>query len=385
MAGILNVTVDYTKDSGGSALTVQQFSQVLGAQTVSLTRQSSLSTSGSYSDDCIHIQVEDGFMGNAYDYISKRNAQQLRDIIRNADLIICHKIFRYHNQVILQECMAKGIPYVVVPHGSLDPYVFTYGYVQKRAWLMLFGNRLFRNANAVIYATQNEMAKATSRVPPANGKVIAWYVPEPQNMDYDTCRELVWSRYGIKRGNQIYLMLGRLHPMKRIFEAIRGFKTAELSNATLLIAGTEDEYTVEQIASYAKDIGAINVSAIGPVYGSEKDELLAACDFSLNTSYRENYCYSIVEGLSYGAPAVLTPGNDLASTLDQEGCAICCADYDNGSLVKALRRSAAMECVDIATMRNKAQDWVRTNATYETFQHNILHLVNDIMDCSIHS
>jgi glycosyltransferase involved in cell wall biosynthesis len=385
MAGILNVTVDYTKESGGSALSVQQFSEALGSQIVSLTRPLSLSASGSYSDGCIHIPVDDGFVGNAYSYLSKRNAQQLRELIRNASLVICHKLFRHHNQLILEECVANDIPYIVVPHGGLDPYVFTYSNARKRAWFALFGNRFFRNARAVIYATPKEMAKASNKVSPARGQVISWYVREPQNIDRNTFRELVWSRYGLMRGNRLYLMLGRLHSMKRIFEAIRGFKAAELPNAALLIAGPEDEYTVKQVSSYAKNIGAINVFIIGSVYGSEKEELLAASDFSLNTSYRENYCYSIVEGMSYGAPAVLTPGNDLASTLEQEGCAICCADYDDGSLVQALRRSATMEQSDTAAMRNRARGWVRNNATYEAFQHNLLHLVNDIMDCSIYT
>jgi glycosyltransferase involved in cell wall biosynthesis len=169
--------------------------------------------------------------------------------------------------------------------------------------------------------------------------------------------------------------------MKRIFEAIRGFKAADLPNASLIIAGPEDEYSVKQVSSYARSIGATNVSILGPVYGREKEELLAACDFSLNTSYRENYCYSIVEGMSYGAPAVLTPGNDLALTLAEEGCAICCAGDDDGSLVQALRRSAAIENNDIAIMRATARDWVKKNATYAAFQHNIIELANEVMGC----
>jgi glycosyltransferase involved in cell wall biosynthesis len=383
MTGILNVTVDYTKESGGSALSVQQFSQALGAQTVSLTRPLSLSASGTYSDDCIHIPVEDGFSGNAYNYLSRSNTQHFKELIRSSHLVICHKIFRYHNQVILQECIANDIPYVVVPHGSLDPYVFTYRNAPKRAWFALIGNRFFRNASAVIYATPKEMAKAADRVSLTRGRIISWHVSEPQNIDRNTCRELAWSRYGLIRGSRIYLMLGRLHSGKRIFEAIRGFKAAELSNASLLIAGPEDEYTVKQVTSYAGSIGAINVSIIGSVYGSEKEELLAACDFSLNASHRENYCYSVVEGMSYGAPAVLTPGNDLGSTLAQDGCAICCADYDDLSLAQALRRSATMEDIDIATMRNRAQAWAESNATYDAFQRNALHLVNDVMDFGV--
>jgi glycosyltransferase involved in cell wall biosynthesis len=171
--------------------------------------------------------------------------------------------------------------------------------------------------------------------------------------------------------------------MKRIFETIRGFKAADLPNASLLIAGPEDEYTVKQVSSYAKSIGAISVFTIGPAYGSEKEELLASSDFSLNTSHRENYCYSIVEGLSYGTPAVLTPGNDLASTLAQAGCAICCADYDDGSLVQALRRSATMGYSDTATMRDRAREWVRHNATFDTFQQNVHQVVHEIMNRTV--
>jgi len=374
------VTLDYTKESGGSALSVQQFSEVLDAQTVSLTRPLSLSASGSYSEDCIHIPVKDGLMGNAYSYLSKRNADELRSIIRNTSLVICHKLFRYHNQLIMQECRSSSIPYIIVPHGSLDPYVFTYRNTQKRAWFMLVGNKLFRDASAIIYATAQEMAKASHKVPSDRGIVIRWPVYEPKNLNRNRCRELIWSRYGIQRGTLMYLMLGRLHSSKRIIEAIRGFKAARLPNAVLLIAGPEDEYTAMQISSYAKSISISNVYIIGPVYGSDKEELLSACDFSLNASYRENYCYSIVEGMSYGTPAVLTPGNDLASTLEQEGCAIRCVDYSDNSLALAMRISSTMKDADTAAMRDKARDWVRNNATIGVFQHNLLHLVNNLLD-----
>jgi glycosyltransferase involved in cell wall biosynthesis len=209
--------------------------------------------------------------------------------------------------------------------------------------------------------------------------VINWYVCDPQELDREICKELVCSRYGLTRGAKIFLMLGRLHSTKRIFEAIRGFKEAWLPNSALIVAGADDEYTVSQASSYADSIGAKNVFAIGPVYGRSKEELLAASDFSLNTSFRECYCYAIVEAMSYGAPCILTPGNDLASTLGEAGCAICCANYDEGSLVEALRRSATMGDAETATMRKIAQDWAKNNANFETFKDRLENLVEDIL------
>ena len=379
MARVLNVTVDYTKDSGGSALSARQWSQALDAQLVSLTRPSVLAASGSYSDDCIHLPVSDGFFGKAYDYATRSGAEQLRRLIAGSDLVICHKLFRYHNQVVLQECLANSIPYVVVPHGCLDPYIFTYRKVQKRVWLALVGNRFLRNARAVIYATQAEKEKSRRRAPWARGPVISWYVCDPQVLDRGVCKELVCGRYGLTRGAKIFLMLGRLHSTKRIFEAIRGFKEARLPNSTLIVAGADDEYTVGQVSSYADSVGAENVFVIGPVYGRSKEELLAASDFSLNTSFRECYCYAIVEAMSYGAPCILSPGNDLASTLAEAGCAICCSDYDEGSLVEALRKFATMGDVQTATMRKTAQEWARNNANFATFKDKLANLVSDIL------
>jgi glycosyltransferase involved in cell wall biosynthesis len=379
MAKILNVTVDYTKGSGGSALSVQQFSQALDAQILSLTRPSVLAISGSYSEECVHIPVSDGFLGNTYDYLPKSGAKQLRHIIANTDLVICHKLFRYHNHVILRECLSNNIPYVVVPHGSLDPYVFTYRKAQKQAWLALVGNSFLRNARAVIYATQNEEEKSRRRAPHARSQVINWYVNEPQVLDRSNCRELVCHDYGISRGEKIYLMLGRLHSTKRIFEAIRAFKDAKLPQSSLIIAGAEDEFTVRQVSSYAKSIGASNIVAIGPVYGSKKEELLAACDFSLNASYRECYCFAIVEGMSYGAPAILTPGNDLASTLAGEGCALRCADYEDSSLIEALRMSASIGDDEVDAMRMRSREWVQNRAKFERFRLQIVELVDSIL------
>lgn len=180
-------------------------------------------------------------------------------------------------------------------------------------------------------------------------------------------------------GGKIYLMLGRLHSTKRIYEAIRGFKEARLSNSSLIVAGPDGEYTARQVSSYADSISAKGVFAIGPVYGTAKEELLAACDFCLNTSFRECYCYAIVEALSYGAPSILTPGNDLASTLAEAGCALRCNDYDDSSLVEVLRRSATMGDDEAAATRKSAQEWARNNANLGMFKEKLEHLVDGIL------
>jgi len=379
MSKVLNVTVDFTKSSGGSAISVGQFTRAIPAGVVSLTRLGDLSDSNSYSGTCVHIPVRDDYLGAAYSYLSKANGDRLRALIREAHLVICHKLFRYHAQVVMEECIAAGIPYMVVPHGGLDPYVFTYRRLQKTAWFALVGNRFFRHASGVIYASEREMVKAASRVPFARGHVINWYVQEPQQSSRDLCKARIWRRYGLKPGTRVYLMLGRLHSIKRIPEAVRAFQAAQLPDSALLIAGADDDYSAQEITSFAQRIGASQVRAIGPAYDNDKDDLLGAADYSVNVSHKENYCYSVVEGLSYGAPAILTPGNDLAETLVADGCAFCCTGYDDSDLEDVLRMSSRLGEKDLAAMRTRARAWARTHASFETFCSRLSSLVDSVI------
>ena len=357
---------------------VDQFACALHGEVVSLTRSADLSASSSYSENCVHFPIRDDYLGTAYCYLSRANGERLRMLIRGADLVICHLLFRYHTQVVMEECISRGIPYMIVPHGGLDPYVFTYRKLQKSAWFALVGNRFFRHASAVIYASDKEMAKAVSRVPSVRGHVINWCVQEPQVSSRNLCRARVWNRYGLAPGTRIYLMLGRLHAIKRILEAVRAFRAAQLPDSALLVAGADDDYSAQEITSFSQRIGAQHVRAIGPVYGDEKNDLLAAADFSVNVSYKENYCYSIVEGLSYGAPAILAPGNDLAETLVAAGCALCCQGYEEKDLEDVLRKSVLLGDEDLAAMITKARAWAREHASFEAFSSNLADLIEGV-------
>ena len=59
-----------------------------------------------------------------------------------------------------------------------------------------------------------------------------------------------------------------------------------------------------------------------------------------------------------GFPTALAVFYILASTLAEAECAICCLDYEEGSLIKALQFSATMMGADVAVMRTRAREWV---------------------------
>ena len=99
--------------------------------------------------------------------------QQAAELARNYDVIVCHMLFRYHNDWATR----LGIPYFVVPHGSLDPYVFSYRRLQKELWMLACGTRFFR-AEGVIFATQRESQKVFRGIGSDKAHVINWPVED---------------------------------------------------------------------------------------------------------------------------------------------------------------------------------------------------------------
>ena len=59
---------------------------------------------------------------------------------------------------------------------------------------------------------------------------------------------------------------------------------------------------------------------IGPVYGDSKYHYLFASDAYVSLSQRENFNHTAAESLSAGLPVILSPGNDLAGEIRDEGC-----------------------------------------------------------------
>ena len=76
--------------------------------------------------------------------------------------------------------LENSIPYWVIIHGGLDPYVLSYRRFRKMHWLNQFGRLYLRNAQQVIFATSNEQAKASPYLDGVQSRVVPWPVESLQ-------------------------------------------------------------------------------------------------------------------------------------------------------------------------------------------------------------
>jgi glycosyltransferase involved in cell wall biosynthesis len=112
-----------------------------------------------------------------------------------------------------------------------------------------------------------------------------------------------------RQGDPLRLIyIGRLAREKGLYEALQAMRLAlELGvDARLTVAGAGPEEP--RLRRYAAALGIAQRTAfVGPVFGSDKANLLAGADVMLLPSYAEGLPYSLLEAMAAGVPVLATP------------------------------------------------------------------------------
>lgn len=364
----LCVTLNYADIWGGTTTAVSNFAEALDGDILSFTSESLISMAR-HGGGITHIPVPDSVAGRLYGRPRSRDLRLASELAHDYDVLICHMLFRQHTNLVYR----MGKPYFIVPHGSLDPYVFTYRRLQKEIWLRSFGARFFREAEAVIFASRREQQKAFHNIGSGNARVISWTVEEAVSQDPN--RAKVRDQLGIPEDAKMLLFLGRLHSMKRPLETIEAFAQAAVEGLHLVIVGPEEQYSVRELQAAATRCRASNVHVQGPVFGDAKWGMYRAADGYISLSLRENFGYTMAEAMRSGLPLILSSGHDLAHDLVGEECSWMLETNTREEAVRAIRAFGRSNPEVLRQMGERGKCWIMANATYDQFRSRLRDLV----------
>lgn len=306
----LFVGTDLRKEYGGPVNTIGRFQEALGGDVVSFSRSKLIPQRTPNQENVTHIPVASNQLGRSFSYANPDTLRKIDQLVSRATVLSCHGIFRYHNNWVARQSTANSKPYWIVPHGSLDPWVFTYRRWMKMAWWKLCGRRILNNAAAVIFATKREQEKAQHLYRGKNSFVIPWPVSPIPSVGQAAIADFR-EELNIQHGDRVLLFLGRLHSMKQPLETMRAFAQAKLDNCHLVVAGCDGDISVTQAEAYATQLNAQNIHVVGPAWGREKHRLFNACDGFILLSHRENFGHSVAEAMSAAKPVIVSAGVDL--------------------------------------------------------------------------
>ncbi|MDA8430351.1 MAG: glycosyltransferase [Geobacteraceae bacterium] len=371
MLKVVQVSWNWINESGGAAQSILNFSRVFNSTVISFTKKCGRPYLGSESTKQVHIPYNESAV-NRYAYTRSHIKKQAEDLLVHADLIIIHGFYRYHFDWAVNIATKNKIPYWIIPHGSLDPFVFSYRTLAKKIWFIFRGNNGFASANRVVFATESERDKSNIPISPEKSIIVNWPVAPVNTECVSEAKMRVRSEHNIPIDAKVLLFIGRFHPMKRPIETINAVAGCNSDVVYLMMMGPDsDVLTAAECEKHCTNHGYKNICFIKPVYSQKKYEFYMAADAFISLSYRENFGYTVAEALSTGIPVILSPGNDLSKDVRLLNCGWLLLNDNLDDATKAIKAFIATPNKLLAEMGRRGQQWAHEELSFEMFNSKI--------------
>ena len=248
--------------------------------------------------------------------------------LTQCDLVHVHNIWSYCNRLAAELCVQRRIPFLVSPHGMLDPHSMGRKPWKKKLYGRLIEWPALRKAAGLVFthAEEERLARATCpRLP--HGFVVPLATEEPPAKSRDELAEVFLRSRPELRDKVRIVFLSRLHSKKGLDLLLPAFQQVlqHLPDAQLVLAGPGEPDFVQWIRATTASLRIADRTVLtGPLEGEAKWGALAAGDVYVLPSYQENFAIALVEALRIGTPVVSSRRVNIWSDLDTaEAVSIC--------------------------------------------------------------
>lgn len=246
---------------------------------------------------------------------------------KNFDLVLVQSMYQFNSTFAALVCRAKKIPYILRPHGTLDPVLlYRRRVLLKKLYISMLEKPNFSRAKAIQYSSQQEM-DMTDLVfkGSAGGIIISEGISPEEYKNFDE-GEFV-RRFPQFSNSQTILFLGRLHQKKGVDLAIKAFRkiSHQFADSKMAIIGTGDQSYIDGLAGLIDELNMNNrIYILGGVNNSVKLAAFHAADVFILPSYGENFGLAVVEAALCSLPMAISNRVAIAPQLKEGGAAIIC-------------------------------------------------------------
>ncbi len=241
-------------------------------------------------------------------------SRQLEAALRSADILHLHTLWSPLVARAAALARRRGLPYVLSPHGMLDPWSLSKKRLRKRLYMALVERRVIEGASAILFTTEPERDLAQASGLSLPRPMVVPLGADPMPGERPMLAQRFFARHPRLAGRRIVLFLGRLHPKKRPELAIEAL--ARLGRAYedvhLVLAGAGEADYLARLDRLARAGGVRDrVHRTGHLDGLDKWSALAAADLFVLPSQQENFGIAVAEAMQAGLPVVLSRGVNL--------------------------------------------------------------------------
>jgi glycosyltransferase involved in cell wall biosynthesis len=244
------------------------------------------------------------------------------------DCLHLHGIWMYPSAAGQAWARQTGRPYIISPHGMLDPWITARGRLKKAVARLAYERASWRSAWGLHALTSREASDITREAARSDSFVIPNAGPLPT------------AHPATGRSNTIFY-ISRIHPKKNVLTLVQAWLQAKRpADAQLVIAGWGADHDVAELEA-AVALAGPSVTFIGPTFGERKAELLASSRFVVLPSLSEGLPVAILEAWAEGTPVIMTDQCNLGEGF-ASGAALACG-YDAAAIAPVLEAALAMD------------------------------------------
>jgi glycosyltransferase involved in cell wall biosynthesis len=265
-------------------------------------------------------------------------AHALRRAIPEQDVVHIHSLYFFPSTVAAHYCRRAGVPYLVRPHGTLDPYHFRHHRGRKWLYERLFEWRNLNRAAAIHFTTQEEEELTRPLGLIARRVVVAPGVHAERYADGGPAGTAFRDAWPETQDRSIVLFLGRLNPKKGldILAAAFGRLARQRADVHLVLAGPDDDGYGRAVRGWLEAEGVLHRATFtGMLLGRRKLAALRAADVFVLPSYTENFGVAVVEAMACGLPIIISDRVNICREVAAAGAGLV-VPCDTGAVSRAL-------------------------------------------------
>lgn len=315
----------------------------------------------------------------------------LRENVTRFDIVQIWSVYSFSTTAAAYWCRKQGVPHVVFPHGSLDPYLRRRNRPRKWIYTKLFAERDYRKATGVLFNTAEEMRLASDwsgLAPHTNGNGHAsnrFVVPiglDPKWLEPPdpAAGARLRQRFSELRGKRLIVYFGRLNFKKGLDILARAFAQVarERDDIHLVLAGPADGDYDQKVRQWLHEGGALQKATFtGLLQGEDRFAILQQAEIFALTSYTENFGQVVTEAMACGVPVLISDQVNIWPEVAQAkaGVVVPC---DVQAAAQALR-NLLDDALRAHEMGVNGRRWAAEHLTWKTVGAQMISAYQEIL------
>ena len=308
---------------------------------------------------------------------------RLRGTIMSYDIIHIHGLYRFPVMSVALLARRVGVPYLIMPHGSLDPFLFNqsqHSLILKKISEKLLDFPNLNHAAAIHYTTKTEAERAALLGLRAKPIVV------PNGIDWRIYKDIPLKgpfrrRLGLSDQTPLVLFLGRINFIKGLKLLVPAFSQVaqEYPNARLAIVGPDNEGYGAKVRRWCTEQRieekVLFLDYLEPV---EVKQALVDADVFVLPSYTENFGLTVVEAMACKTPVVISDQVNICREVQTAGAGIL-VKLDPCALAKAISLILSDTSASQA-MGDRGRDLAVKNYAWPSIVTQLTEIYQELID-----